>query len=91
MLEMIEGKYTNLINDGTDAGFDVGPPGGDPSWQDHMGNSPWAQGGLNYCISWDDSGNGSGNCYASGSLQQWAPFIHLSGGDDTALNAALQG
>ncbi len=89
MFEMIEGKYTNLVNDGGDAYFDVGMSG-DP-WYQHMGNCPWAQGGLNYCISWDDSGDGGGNCYASGSLQQWAPFIHLSGGDDTDLNASLQG
>ena len=92
MLEMIEGKYTNLVNDGGDAYFDVGMSG-DP-WYQHMGGQsvcPWAYGGLNYNISWDDSGDGGGNCYASGSLQQWAPFIHLAGGDDSALNAALQG
>lgn len=92
MLEMIEGKYTNLVNDGGDAYFDVGMSG-DP-WYEHMGGQsvcPWAYGGLNYNISWDDSGDGGGNCYASGSLQQWAPFIHPTGGDPSALNASLQG
>lgn len=87
LFEMIEGKYTNLINDAYDAYFD-NPGGYGPGlWTD------WSlHGSMSFNCEWDNSGTDNGEyCSASGSLQQWAPFIHVSGGDPSALNAALQG
>lgn len=87
LFEMIEGKYTNLINDAYDAYFD-NPGGYGPGlWTD------WSlHGNLSFNCEWDGSGTDNGEyCSASGSLQQWMPFIHLNGGDPSALNAALQG
>lgn len=84
--EMISGQYTELANMKSDAQFfsrDFN------QWQQHMGGVNWANGGLNYDLTADDSGDGTGWCTAFGSLQQWAPFIILTGGDDSALNAAL--
>lgn len=86
LFEMISGQCNTLFNDSGDAYFDNSGGYGPGLWTDWSWN-----GHLTFNCESDGSGTDNGEyCSACGSLQDWAPFIHLIGGDPSALNAALQ-